>query len=99
MNRYILFIALMIGVLLSMCQKAVFGDVSDSEQDAAVTMTITKLQVDDQTLVIRRRFDLPAARHLELPLPIGQYVCLRAGEERVQSLFKVDAIDGSCGEK
>ena len=50
MNRYILFIVLMVGVLSVMCQKAAFGDVSANEQDAAVTMTITKLQVNDQTL-------------------------------------------------
>ena len=50
MNRYILFIALMVGIVSVMCQKTVFGDVSVNEQDAAVTMTITKLQVNYQTL-------------------------------------------------
>jgi len=33
-----------------MCQQSVFGDVPDNEQNDAVTMTITKLQVKDQNL-------------------------------------------------
>lgn len=40
----------MTGLLSSMYPKVVFGDVSANEQDAAVTMTITKFQVNDQTL-------------------------------------------------
>lgn len=50
MSRYIVFITLMICVSLSMGQKAAFGGASANEQDAAVSMTITKLQVNDQIL-------------------------------------------------
>jgi hypothetical protein len=50
MNRNILFIALMADVLSAMCQRVAFGDVSANEQDADVLLTITKFQVNDQTL-------------------------------------------------
>jgi len=40
----------MAGVLSAICQKAAFGDVSANEQNAAVSITITKLQVNDQNL-------------------------------------------------
>lgn len=50
MNRYILFIAMMIGLLSSMYPKVVFGDVSANEQNSDVSITITNFQVNDQTL-------------------------------------------------
>jgi hypothetical protein len=50
MNRHILFIALMAGLLSTTCQKAASGDVSADEQNSDVSLTITKFQVNDQTL-------------------------------------------------
>jgi hypothetical protein len=50
MNRHILFIALTVGLLPSISQKAAFGDVSADEQNSDVSITITKFQVNDQTL-------------------------------------------------
>ena len=50
MNRYILFIALMASLLPAISQKAVFGGISTDEQNSDVSMTITKFQVNDQTL-------------------------------------------------
>ena len=50
MNRYILFIALMTGLLLAMSPKGTFGDVSANDQNSDVSITITKFQVNDQTL-------------------------------------------------
>lgn len=50
MNRYILFTALMTGLLSVMCQKAAFGNASADEQNSDVSLTITKFQVNDQTL-------------------------------------------------
>jgi len=50
MNRYVLFIALTVGILPLICPKAAFGEASANEQNSGVSMTITKFQVNDQTL-------------------------------------------------
>lgn len=50
MSRYILFIAMIIGLLSSMYPKVVFGDVSANEHNSDVSMTITSFQVNDQDL-------------------------------------------------
>jgi hypothetical protein len=50
MNRHILFITLVAGLLSVMCQKAAVGGVSSDEQSSKVSLTITKFQVNDQNL-------------------------------------------------
>ena len=50
MNRYIIFIALMAGLLLATFPKAACGDVLANEQDSDVSITITKFQLNDQNL-------------------------------------------------
>jgi hypothetical protein len=127
MNRYILFIALTTGLLSTICQKEAFGGVSADEQNSDVSMTITKLQVNDQTLeltynikndsdhdiwicdsvniksnrldyeayvakdaqtlVIRKRFDLPGGNVVLESDFTGRYIRLRPGQEHADSLL------------
>jgi len=117
----------MAGVLLAMCQKAVSGDISADEQNSDVSLTITKFQVNDQTLeltykirndsdhdvwicdsvninsnrldyeayvakdaqtlVIRKRFDLPGGNVVLESNFTGRYIRLRPGQERADSLL------------
>ena len=127
MNRHILYIVLMMVFLSLTFPKAAFGDVSADEQNSDVSITITKFQVNDQTLeltykikndsdhdiwicdsvniksnrydfeayvakdgqtlVIRKRFDLPGGNVVLESDFTGRYVRLRPGQERADSLL------------
>jgi len=126
MNRSIsLIIALTIYVLLASSPQAKSGDDLDGEEETAVMIALTGLDVNDQTLklryqirngsqhdiwvcdninvdgtwdfevylaedsqtlLIRRRLDVPAKDVYWLANPYGRYVRLGAGKDRIESL-------------
>jgi hypothetical protein len=128
MNRNILFIALMAGVLLVMLPQSVLGqdggDVADQNDVDSVIIALTRLDVndtnlelswkiknntdhdvwicddvsvmtttdfevylseDEQSLMIRRRHDVPTINYFPV-LPYGRYVLLCSEQERTESL-------------
>ncbi len=128
MNRYILFIALMVGVLLVMFPQSSYGhdvdDVADQNDVDTVNIALTRLDVNDtnlelgwkitnntdhdvwicdglhpgdmteifldpdaETLVIRRRFDLPMRWGVDISKVFhSKYIRLRSGQENVDSI-------------
>ena len=128
MNRYILFIALVVGVLLVMFPQSSYGqdgeDVTDQNDVDTVIIALTRLDVndtklelsykiknntdhdvwicdnvsiytkrdfevylseDEQSLLIRRRLDVPTTLSLAA-CPYGRYVLLHPGQERTESV-------------
>jgi len=128
MNRYILSIALIVGVLLVMFPHSSCGqdgeDVTDPNDEDSVIIALTSLDVndtklelswkiknntdhdvwicddvdvwstmdfevylseDEQTLLIRRRLDVPTIVYWPA-LPYGRYVLLRSDQERTESV-------------
>jgi len=135
MNRYILFIALMVSVLLVMFPQSLYGhdgeDVTDQNDVDSVIIAMTRLDVNDtnlelsykiknntdhdvwicdsvsvftgpdfevylsedkQSLLIRRRLDVPTDVALGV-CPYGRYVLLRSGQERTESLLLAVPIE------